>query len=67
MVLVVKNPSVNAGDIRNLGFNSWVKKIPCRRAWKPILVFLTGESHGQRSLIGCSPWGPKESGMTEVI
>ena len=28
-----------------------------RRKWQPTLVFLPGESHGQRSLVGCSPWG----------
>ena len=28
-------------------------------------VFLPGESHGQRSLVGCSLWGHKESDMTE--
>ena len=30
------------------------------RAWQPTPVFLPGESHGQRSLIGCSPWGLTE-------
>ena len=44
----------------------WVGKIPWRRAWQPTLVFLPGESHGQRSLVGYSPWGCKESDMTEV-
>ena len=37
-----------------------VRKIPWRRAWQPTPVFLLGESHGQRSLAGCSPWGCKE-------
>ena len=37
------------------------------RKWQPTPVFLTGESHGQRSLVGYSPWGCKESDMTEVI
>ena len=32
------------------GFDLWVWKIPWRRAWQPTLVFLSGESHGQRSL-----------------
>jgi len=40
------------------GFN--VVKIPWRRAWQPTPVFLPGESHGQRSLEGYSPWGHKE-------
>ena len=30
-------------------------------------VSLPGKSHGQRSLMSCSPWGPKESGMTEPL
>ena len=37
-----------------------------RRKWKPTPVFLTRESHGQRSWAGYSPWGHKESDMTEV-
>ena len=36
-----------------------------RRKWQPLLVFLPGESHGQRSLVGYSPWGCKEEHMTE--
>ena len=46
-------------------FNLWVGKIPCRRAWQPTPVFLPGESHEQRSLVGYSPWGCKEWDMTE--
>ena len=46
-------------------FNPWVRKIPWRRAWQPTLVFLS-ESYGQRSLAGYSPWGRKESDMTEA-
>ena len=38
-----------------------------RRHWWPTPVFLPGKSHGQRSLVGCSPWGPKESDMTERL
>ena len=34
-------------------------KIPWRRAWQPTPVFLFGEIHGQRSLVGYSPWGRK--------
>ena len=33
-------------------FNPWVKKIPWRRKWQPTPVFLPGEFHGQRSLVG---------------
>ena len=35
-------------------------------AWQPTLVFLPGESHGQRSLAGYSSWGHKESDTTEA-
>ena len=38
-----------------------------RRQWHPTPVFLPGEPHGQRSLVGCSPWGRKESDMTERL
>ena len=40
-------------------------KIPWRRKWQPIPVFLPGKSHGQRSLVSYSPWGHKEPNMTE--
>ena len=46
-------------------FNPWVKKIPWRRKWQPTPVFLPGKFHGQRSLVGYSPWGCKESDKTE--
>ena len=42
-----------------------VGKIPWRRAQQPTPVFLPGESHGQRSLAGYSPWDHKESDRTE--
>ena len=42
-------------------------KIPWRRKWQPTPVFLPGESHGQRSLVGYSPQGRKESDMTERL
>ena len=48
-------------------FDPWVGKIPWRRARQPIPVFLPGESHRQRSLAGCSPWGHKESDTTERL
>ena len=38
-----------------------------RRKWQPTPVFLPGESHGWRSLVGCSPWGREESDMTERL
>ena len=66
MVLVVKDLPASAGDGKRLGLIPWVGEIPWRRAWQPIPVFLPGESHGQRSLGGYSPWGCKELDMTEV-
>ena len=41
---------------RRCGFDPWVGKTPWRREWQPTPVFLPGESHGQRSLRGYSPW-----------
>ena len=53
---------------RRPGFNSWVRKIPWRRKWQPTPVFLPGESHGRRNLVGyISPWGHKESDTTERL
>ena len=51
MALLLKNPPVNAGNMRH-GFDPWVRKIPWRRKWQSTPVFLPGESHGQRSLAG---------------
>ena len=65
MVLVVKDLPANVRDVRH-ELDSWVGKIPWRRAWQPTPVFLPGESHGQRSLVSYSPQGHKESDTTEV-
>ena len=64
---MVKNLPANAGDLRELGFDPWVGKIPWRRAWQPTPVVLPGEFHGQRSLVGYSPWGHKESDTDEGL
>ena len=47
VMLVIKNPPANAGDIMSCGFNPWAGKI-----WQPTPVFLPGESQGQGSLVG---------------
>ena len=52
---------------RRRGFDPWVGKIPWRRTWQPTPVPLPGESHGERSLVGYSPWGRKESDTTERL
>ena len=63
---VGKECTCNAGDTGAVGFDPWVGKIPWRRAWQSIPVFLPGESQGQRSLAGYSPWGHTESDMTKA-
>ena len=47
---LLKNPFVNAGNLRDVDSHPWVRKMPWWRAWRPTLVFVPGESHGQRSL-----------------
>ena len=44
---MIKNPPANAGEVKRLGFDHWVRKIPGRRARQHIPVFLPGEPHGQ--------------------
>jgi len=63
---MVKNPLANAGDLRDTNSNPCVRKMPWRQAKQPAPIFLPGESHGQRSLVGYSPWGCKVLDMTEV-
>ena len=46
-------------------FNPGVGKIPWKRKCQPTPLFLPGEFHGQRNLVGYTPWGHKESDMTE--
>ena len=56
--------------MRNRNTNVWLEvlvMIYWRRARQPTPVFLPGEFHGQRNLAGYSPWGHKESDMTEAI
>ena len=52
---------------RRCGINPWIEKIPWRRKRQPTPAFLPETFHGQRSLAGCSPWGRKESDMTEQL
>ena len=59
-------PGGSAGKESASVWETWVGKIPWRRAWQPTAVFLPGESHGQRSLVGYSPWGCKESDKWEA-
>ena len=52
---------------RRPGFDPWFGKILWRRKWQPIPVFLPGKFHGQRSLVGYSPWGRKELATSERV
>ena len=53
--------------VRRPGFNPWVGETPWRRKWQPASVCLPREFHGQRSLVGYSPWRGKEPDMTEWL
>ena len=57
---MVKNPAANAGDVRDGGLILGLGR-------SPGAGHLPGKCHGQRSLVGYSPWGHKESDMTEVV
>ena len=60
---MIKNPPA----MQETQVQSWVGKIPWRRKWQPTIVFLPGKSHGQRKLVGHSPWDRKESDSTEPL
>ena len=51
-----KESACQCGRCRRHGFDPWVRKIPWRRKWQPTPVFLPRKFHGQRSLVGYSPW-----------
>ena len=48
-------------------FDPWVRKILWSKKWQPTSVFLPGKFHGQRSLVGYSPWGCNKLDMTEQL
>ena len=54
---MVRNPPDNAGDTQG----------PLEKEWQSTPAFLPGKSHGQRSLVGYSPWGHIESDRTERL
>ena len=60
---VVKNMPASAGDAGSIPGSG---KMPWKRKWQLTRVFLPEESHGQRSQVGYSSWGHKESDMTEL-
>ena len=60
---MVKNlPAVQVTQVQDLGWEH-----PLEKGMAPTPVFLPGEFHGQRNLVGYSPWGHKESHMTERL
>ena len=67
MPLLVKNPSASAGDVTEAGLIPRLGNIPWRRKWQSTPVFLPGEFHGQRSLVGYSSWDCKELDTTERL
>ena len=66
MAIVIKNLPVNAGDVRDLGSISRSGRSPGRGHGTPLQYFCLENPHGQRSLVGYSPWGHKESDTAEV-
>ena len=73
MPMNLENAAV-ATRLENVRFHSNPKERQCQRMYKLLHncthltpVFLPGKSHGRRSLVGCSPWGRKESDMTEWL
>ena len=63
---VVKESVCDAGDTGYAGSIPGSGRSPRRMAWQPTPLVFPGESHGQRSLVGYSPWGRTESDMTEA-
>ena len=59
MANTVKGPTCLCRRCKRHRFDLWVWKIPWRRKWQPTPVFLPGKAHGQRSLVGYSPWVAK--------
>ena len=54
--------AVKICQCKRCGFDPWVQKVPWKRKWQPVPVFLPGKSYGKRGLAGYSPWGHKTVG-----
>ena len=67
MWLSGKESTCQCRRCRRYGYDLWVWKIPWNRKCQPNLVFLPEKSHGQRSLVGYTPWGHTESDTTEWV
>ena len=64
---VVKNPPVNTGDTRDPGSIPGLGRSPGGGHGHPLQYSCLENPHGQRSLVGYSPWGHKESDLTEGL
>ena len=62
---MIKNLPANAGDIRDVSLNPGLGRSPGGGHGNPLQYSGLENPHGQRSLAGYSPWGHKESDMTE--
>ena len=65
-IFLISTSQVESQRVFNQTFDPCIWKMPWSGAWQLTPVFLPGESHGQRSLVGYSPEGHKESDMTKV-
>ena len=63
---MVKSLPANAGDKRDAGSIPTSGRSSGGGYGNPTPIFLPGESHGQRSLVGYTPWGHKESDTTKA-
>ena len=66
MALEVKNLPANVGDVRDTGSISGLRRSPGGGHGNPLQYSCLENLHGQRSLVGYSPWGHRESNMTET-
>ena len=62
-----KEPTSQWRRLKRHSFSPWVGKIPWRMKLQPTPVFLPGKFNGQKSLVGCNPWGHKKSDLTEQL
>ena len=61
------NQRLSSWESRGHSKSHWVRREFRRRRWHPTPELLPGKSHGQKSLVGCGPWGREESDMTEQL
>ena len=67
VALVVRNPPANGGDIRDVGSIPGLRRSPGGGHGNPLQYSCLKNPHGQRSMVGYSPWGHKESDMIEQL